>query len=50
MPEQFTLKDISKFFGYTSLSEFAKDWKQLDDRSKDQIKGGIQDGTFDYAA
>ena len=50
MPEQFTLKDISKFFAYESLRAFADDWKQLDDRSKEQIKGGIQDGTFDYAA
>ena len=49
MPDEFTLKDISHFFGYPKLSDFAKDWKLLDEKSKDQIKGGIKDGTFDYA-
>ncbi len=49
MTEQpITLKDISTFFGYGALAAFAKDWKALDDKSKDQIKGGIKDGTFDY--
>lgn len=39
---------IRDFFGYTSLAEFARDWKQLDARSKEQIKSGIGNGTYDY--
>lgn len=44
-----TIKDIKDFFGYDSLSAFSADWKALDDRSKEQIKQGLEDGSFDYA-
>lgn len=43
-----TIKDIKDFFGYDSLKDFSVDWKALDDRSKQQLKAGIQDGSFDY--
>lgn len=47
---EITLKDIKDFFGYATLPEFAKDWKLLSQDERSQIKGGIQDGTFDYVA
>jgi hypothetical protein len=45
-----TIKDIKDFFGYSTLSEFSVDWKALSDRDKEQIRGGIDDGSFDYVA
>jgi hypothetical protein len=43
-----TLKDLREFFGYAKLTDFAKDWKQLSDVDKEQIRKGITDGTFTY--
>ena len=49
MPDA-SLSDVAKFFrrGNEPLSEFAKEWKALDDKSKEQIKKGIGDGTYNY--
>lgn len=43
-----TLKDLKAYFGYEKLTEFSKDWKELSEESRKQIKDGINDGTFNY--
>lgn len=43
-----TMLDVKNFFGYTSASSFAADWKKLSDVDKKQLKAGIADGTLDY--
>lgn len=53
-----TLKQIADFFivpdanGKRSggLTAFAAEWKALTDKDKDQIKAGIGDSTYNYAA
>ena len=47
MPE-ITLKDIMAYFGM-SPSEMTREWKQLTDQDKAQIKAGLSDGSFTYA-
>lgn len=47
-PASPSLKDIKDLFGYSTLSAFSKDWKQLSDKDKEQIKEGIGNGTFTY--
>lgn len=42
------IKDIMQFFGYSGSAEFSKDWKQLTDEDKEQIKQGIEDGSLKY--
>lgn len=43
-----SLGKIREFFGYASLADFGKDWRQLTDEDKDQIRTGIEDGTLNY--
>ena len=49
MPEA-TLKQVAEFFRLPgeSLTDFAKQWKELPEADKDQIKGGIGDGSLTY--
>lgn len=44
---QGTLKDVRDYFGMTS-TDFAKEWRQLTDADKEQIKAGIWNGTETY--
>lgn len=42
---------LKKFFGFKpgqSLKDFAAEVKALDDKSFEQLRNGIEDGTFDY--
>lgn len=43
-----TIKDMKEFFGYTKLADFSKDWKELTDTDKVQIRQGLADGTYNY--
>lgn len=45
---EITLKGIKDYFGYATLPAFSKDWKQLSDKDKEQIKKGLSDGTLNY--
>jgi len=45
---QATLIEVKNYFGYDSPTAFAKDWKQLSDQDKTQLKVGIGNGTFTY--
>jgi hypothetical protein len=47
MPEA-TLLAVKDYFGYPSLSAFSKDWKQLSETERTQIRTGIGDGSFTY--
>lgn len=47
-PVEVPINTIRKFFGYTSATAFAHDWKLLSDRDKDQIRRGIGDGSLTY--
>jgi hypothetical protein len=46
MPDA-TLKETMAYFGI-SIGQFGKEWKELTDEDKAQIKAGIGDGTFTY--
>jgi hypothetical protein len=42
------LKPIKEFFGYEKLTDFGKDWRELSAEDKQQIRSGIENGTFTY--
>jgi len=46
--QTITLKDLKEFFGYTKLTDFSRDWKQLSETDREQIRKGVEDGTFNY--
>lgn len=50
MPDQqhWTLKDIKDYFGYDNLTKFSKDWQRLSDKDKDDIRRGLENGTYTY--
>lgn len=41
------LNKVAKFFG-GPLSQFTKEWKQLSDEDRTQIREGIGNGTLTY--
>lgn len=43
-----TMLDVKNYFGYTSASSFAADWKKLSAQDKTDLKSGIADGTLNY--
>ena len=45
-----TLKDVRDYFKQEgeNLTDFGKEWKELSDKDKDDLKKGIGDGTFTY--
>ena len=47
MPEKSILVRIREYFGM-NMTEFSREWRQLDDTSKEQIRKGIGDGTLTY--
>ena len=42
------VKDIMNYFGYKTAGEFMRDWKQLSDSEKEQLRSGIENGTLTY--
>lgn len=47
MPD-VSVKDIMAYFGYKSAGEFMRDWKQMTDTDKAQIKAGLSDESLTY--
>lgn len=47
MQEEITLKDIMAFFGMTS-QQMTREWKQLTDADKADIKAGLSNGSLTY--
>lgn len=47
MAEGITLKGIMEFFGMTS-PQMTREWKQLSDQDKADIKAGLSNGTLTY--
>lgn len=45
---EISLTDIKNFFGYKNLALFSADWKKLSLTEREQIRGGIGDGTYNY--
>lgn len=43
-----TLNDIRKFFGIDNIAQFRKEWNDLSDKDKAELKSGIQDDTYTY--
>lgn len=43
-----TLNDVRKFFEYESAADFRKEWMQLSEESRNQIKAGLTDGSLTY--
>lgn len=44
-PEMLLVKE---FFGYKTMADFRKDWQQLSDQDKKDLRIGIENGTFTY--
>lgn len=42
------LNEIRKFFGYENIAQFRKEWAQLTDKDKAEIKSGLESGTMTY--
>lgn len=47
MPEA-NLVQVKEFFGYATLSDFSKDWKQCTEEDRTHLKAGIGDGSLTY--
>lgn len=45
---KISAKELKEFFGYTKLADFSRDWKELSEAERDQIRTGIADGSFTY--
>lgn len=45
---EITLKGIKDFFGYSSLSAFSADWKEMPEKDRAQIKEGLSNGSLTY--
>lgn len=43
-----TLIQVKSYFEIESAAEFSKEWKQLTDKDKEQLKQGIGDGSLTY--
>ena len=43
-----TMLEVKKYFGYDKLSDFKRDWQELDDISRVQLRNGIGNGTLTY--
>lgn len=43
-----TLNDVRKFFEYESAADFRKEWMQLSESDRTEIKAGLTDGTLTY--
>lgn len=43
-----TVKEVMKFFGYTSAAHFAVDWKKLTTEDKLQLTEGVKNGSLTY--
>jgi hypothetical protein len=43
-----TIKQVMAFFGESVVAKFTREWKDMTDADKNQIKGGIGDGTLTY--
>ncbi len=45
--EEGTMKDVMKFMEMGTAT-FSKEWRELTDTDKKQLKAGIGNGTLDY--
>ena len=41
------IKEVMAYFGIP-ITQFGKEWKQLSEQDKNQLRRGIGDGTFTY--
>jgi hypothetical protein len=52
MPDEATLATLIQvkdyFGGYATLADFSKDWKQVPDADRLQLRAGIGDGSLTY--
>ena len=39
---------IRDALGYTSNTQFSREWKELPERDRDQIRAGVENGTLTY--
>jgi hypothetical protein len=42
------MKEVMKYFGYTSAAHFAVDWKKLTVQDKLDLTTGVKDGSLTY--
>lgn len=42
------MKEVMKFFGFPNAAAFAKEWKKLTDKDKEDLKQGLADGSLTY--
>ena len=39
---------VKDYFGYKSMAEFRKDWSELTDQDKTDLRTGVDNGTLTY--
>lgn len=42
------LNEIRQFFGITNVALFRKEWSELSDKDKAEIKEGLSNGSYTY--
>lgn len=47
-PAKPVLTVIRDYFGYKSTQAFSKEWSDLPQKDKDELKAGFQDGSMTY--
>lgn len=48
MEKVATMVEVMKFLGYDNIATFRKEWAELSDKDKDQLKRGIGNGSLTY--
>lgn len=43
-----TMIDVMKYFEYENAATFRKEWTQLSELDKEQLKNGLDNGTMTY--
>jgi len=48
MSDKPITKQIQEFFGIETVGEFAREWRQLTEKDKKDLREGIANGTLNY--
>ena len=40
--------EVMKYFGYANAAAVRKDWNDLSETDREQLKTGVKDGSFNY--
>lgn len=48
MVKAASMLDVKNYFGYTNTATFSKEWKELSEGDKLDLKSALTDGSFTY--